>query len=208
MTELEFEGGSVLPAFGLRILQGLMISITVWLVACHKKAPEKAQPAPIAVVKKSPAEIKQLTDAANQSLAGLKPLLGGLNARFVALHEKFDPLPSDLPDFGETRGKFNAVDEGLGRMNAKLTWLVGQIDAAAKAGDAAELEELNRSIANSYDEVREVDKLASELLHEVMPFERVAAELEARRKAQCESGEIGASTAAAAAAMSKRMSAH
>lgn len=207
MTVFGIEGGSVIPAFRLRILQGLMISIAVGsLVACHKKTPEKPKP-DVTVVKKSPAELKQLADTATQSLEGLKPQLAGLNARFVALHEKFDPLPSDLPDFGETRGKFNAVDEGLGRMNAKVPWLTGQIDAAVKAGDGAELEELNKSIANSYSEVQEVDKLATELLHEVMPFTRIAAEVEARRKAQCESDNKGAATAAAAA-MSKKMSTH
>jgi len=193
----------VLSPSRLRIVQGLMIlAVSSSLAACHKDASQKPKPV---VVKKSPAELKQLADSARQSLEGLKPLLAGLNTKFVALHQQFDPLPPDLPDFGLTRGKFNSADEGLGRMNAKIPWLSGQLEAAVKAGDGAELEEISKSIANSYNDIPQVEQVWAELLHEVMPFTRIAAELEARRKAMCESDNNGATTAAAAAAVSKKL---
>lgn len=187
----------------LRILQGLLIFATAGsLVACRKDPPPKPKPV---VVKKSPAELKQLADSANQALEGLKPVLAGLGDKFKALHEQFDPLPLDLPDFGLTRSKFYSADEGVGRMNAKISWLTGQIDAAVKAGDGAELEELSKSIASTYAEVPQVEQIYMELVHEVLPFTRIAAELEARRKAMCESDNTGATTAAAAAGMSKKL---
>ncbi|HKO46567.1 MAG TPA: hypothetical protein VJV79_02520 [Polyangiaceae bacterium] len=186
----------------LRILQGLMILTTAGsLMACRKEAPRK--PAPV-VVKKSPAEIKQLADSASQSLEGLKQPIGALSAKFKDLHQRFDGLPPDLPEFGLLRGKFYSADEGIGRLSAKIPWLTGQIEAAVKAGDGAELEEISKSIDRTYAELPEIDQLATELLHEVMPFTRIAAELEARRKAACESDNTGAITAAAAAAMSKK----
>lgn len=196
----------MLPVSRLRVLQGLMILATSgWLVACHKEAPPKPKPV---VVKKSPAELKQLADSANQSLEELKPLLAALSAKFTALHQQFDPLPPDLPDFSETRGKFNSADEGVGRMNAKIPWLSAQLDAAVKAGDGAELEEISKSIARTRGEIPQVEQIYTELFHQVLPFTRIAAELEARKKAQCEADNTGATTAAAAAAMSKKSSAH
>ncbi len=190
----------------LRILQGLMIlSTSGSLVACHKDPPPKPKPV---VVKKSPAELKQLADSATQSLEGLKPLLAGLNDKFASLHQQFDPLPADLPDFGLVRGKFYSADEGLGRMNTKIPWLAGQLQAAVKAGHGAELEEISKSISNTYNDVPQVEQVITELIHEVPPFTRLAAELEARRKAMCEADNTGATTAAAAAALSKKASAH
>src|SRR3954468_2734463 len=119
MNVIQFEGGRVFAASRLLILQGLVFLISgSMLVACHKDAPQKPKAAPVVVVKKSPAEIKQLADAATESLEGLKPLLAKLTAKYTSLHQQFDTLPTDLPEFGETRAKFYAADEGVGRMNA------------------------------------------------------------------------------------------
>lgn len=187
----------------LRVSQGLMVLATgASLIACRKDAPKKEpeKPAPV-LVKKSPAEIKQLADKATQSLEELKPVLASLSEKYKSLHTKFDPLPPDLPDFEETRGKFNGADEGVGRMNAKVPWLTGRIDAAVKAGDGAELEEINQSIANTTGDVDEAVKVYMELVHEVMPFTRAAEEYEANKQGQCASDKIGPE------AVSKRLSA-
>jgi hypothetical protein len=170
------------------------------LVACHKEAPEKPK---LLLSKKSSAELKQLADSAHKSLDGLAPLLSSLNEKFAALHPQFDALPQDLPDFGPTRAKFYASDEGLGRMNTKLSWLRGQIDTALKSGDGAELEEISQSIARSYQEIPQVERIAIELLHEVPPFTRMAAELEARKQAVCEAEKSGL-----AATVAKKLSVH
>jgi len=189
MSESGIKGGTVSLASRLRILQGLMIVVACGqLVACRKDPPQKAAPV---VVKKSPAELKQLADSAYQSLEGLKPKLEALTVQFRALHQKFDTLPPDMPDFEPTRGKFNSADEGLGRMNAKIPWITGKLDAAVKAGDGAELEEISKSIASTYDDVPQVNQVAMELIHEVAPFVRMAEQYEANKKALCDSDKTG-----------------
>jgi hypothetical protein len=177
----------------VRISQGLMIVVTATsAIACHKDAPkndaEKPKPA---VVKRSPEEIKQLAESATQSLEGLKPQLANLGEKYKALHVMFDPLPPDMPDFSPIRDKFNGADEGVGRMNAKVAWLTDRIDAAVKAGDGAELEEIKQSITNTYNDVPEASKVALELIHEVMPFTRLAEEYEANKRAMCASDKTG-----------------
>lgn len=188
MTVTRIEGGRVFAASRLRISQGLMILVAgSSLVACHKDPPP-AKPKPaVVVVKKSPAEIKQLADAATESLEGLKPLLAALNTKFTSLHQQYDTLPTDLPEFGETRAKFYAADEGVGRMNAKIPWLSGRIDDAVKAGDGAELEEVSKSIAATYTEdVPQANRAALELLHAVAPFTHMAETYDANKKAMCD----------------------
>lgn len=199
----------MLFASRLRLAQGLMILVAgSSLAACHKKDPPPPKPEPV-VVKMSPEEIKKLADSANQSLEGLKPLLASLNAKFDSLHKQFDPLPPDLPEFGETRSRFYAGDEGLGRMNAKLPWLSGQLDSAVKSGDGARLQELSKSIARTYDDVKEVDQLALELLHEVMPFTRMAENYAANMKAMCEPGGVSATTGdVSRTAVAKKLAGH
>jgi len=184
-------------SFRLRSSPVLMLSVALaGLGACQKPAPQKASDKPKAVVvKKSPAELRQLADSAGQSLEGLKPRLAELTEKYRALHVLFDPLPPDMPDFGPTREKFNGADEGVGRMNAKVAWLTGRIDAAIKAGDQAELEELSQSIANTYQDVPVASKIAIELIHEVAPFTRLAQQYEASKRGLCDSDQIGAEAA-------------
>jgi len=172
------------------------------LSACHKKTEEAPQKA--AVVKADPAAVKQAADKARQSLEGLKPLFAALNDKFVALHKEFDPLPQNLPDFAETRGKFNGADEGLGRMASKVPYLTGRIDIAEKAGDLAELEDISKDIDRSYAEIPEVDKIALELLHQVQPFKRMLEDMRASEKTVCEPAEIDRK----AAELTKQLTAH
>ncbi|HET7540004.1 MAG TPA: hypothetical protein VFK05_09030 [Polyangiaceae bacterium] len=173
----------------LRISQGLLIlGAAGSLLACHKKAPEKPK---TVVIKKSPAELKKLADSANEGLEGLKPLLATQTEKFRALHTQFDGLPRDMPDFEPIREKFASADEGLGRMNAKIPWLKGRLDEAVKAGDGAELEEIQQSILSSYKEVPEVNQIAMELMHEVTPFTRMAEQFEAGKRSLCDSDKVG-----------------
>lgn len=190
----------------LRIAEWSLILVTAAsLVACHKQAPQKPKPVE---VKKSPAEIIQLAESEKKSLEELRPQLSALNAKFVTLHGQFDALPADLPDFGEVRGKFYGADEGLGRMNAKIPWLIGRIDSAVKSGDGAELDDISKSIARSFDEIPEVNQIAMELFHQAMQFTRLAEELRASTKASCEPDKAGATSATGAASALKKKAAH
>ena len=180
MAEHRFEGGRVCR---LRIAAVLVLGFaTGALVGCHKDPPRKAK----AEVVKNAAELERDAKTAQQALAGLKPVVEALNAKVAVLRRQFDPLPPGLPGFGETRGRFYATAEGVGRMNAKLSWLSGRHDAALKAGNGAELGEVAKDIAHSYDEVRKVEKIVAELAHEVEPFQHVAEDALVTGKSSCE----------------------
>ena len=161
---------------------GLLLALALPL-GCRKHDTPKPKPA-------SPAEVKRQADSARQSLDGLKPLLAAQNARFAELHRQFDPLPPGLPGFGETRGSFYAVDEGLGRLNTKLIWLSGRIDTAVQDGDIGELEQVSHDIARTSVDIQKVDRLGLELADQVRPFQQEAAikleRLQALGKTTCE----------------------
>jgi hypothetical protein len=180
MVKHRFERGRVRR---LRLVPVLLLAFAAGaLVACHKDQPQKAK----LVVVKSAAELERDAHAARQALAGLKPLVEALNGKLVALRQQFDPLPPGLPGFGETRARFYATAEGIGRMNAKLPWLSGRIDAALKARDSAELGEISKDIAHSYDEVQNVERIATELGRDVEPFKRVVEDAWVTGKTSCE----------------------
>jgi hypothetical protein len=167
----------------LRIARVLLLSFAAATpVACHKDPPHKAK----VVVVKSLAELERDAHAARQALAGLTPLVEALNGKVVALRQQFDPLPPGLPGFGETRARFYATAEGIGRMNAKLPWLSSRIDAALNAKDSAELGEISKDIAHSYDEVKMVERIATELGRDVEPFKHVVEDAIATGKSSCE----------------------
>lgn len=153
------------------ILILMMLTACGALTACHKDDAAKVKKA-----RANPAELQRLAAAARQGLEGLKAPLDALNERFRALHQEFDPLPPGLPGFGETRAKFYSAAIGVGTMGSKLPWLSSRIEAAVKAGDRAELEEISKSIARTHDEIRRADRIALELLHQVRPFEKLAEE--------------------------------
>lgn len=150
--------------------------------ACHQDRANRANKAQL----KNPTEIKREVASARQALADLKPPLDALNAKMVALHRQFDPLSPGLIGFGDVRAKFYATAEGLGRMSAKESWLAGRIDAAANTGDRAELADISKNIAHTYDEMRTVDRLMSESQQEVQPFTKMKDELQALGKSSCE----------------------
>jgi len=153
------------------------------LAACHKDAPAKANQV---VIKTNPEELARKAEAAKQSLEGLKPQLSALNATLAELHREFDPLPPGLPGFGETRGKFYTTAEGLGTMNASLSWLSGRIDSAVKSGNGAELDAISKDITQKYDEVRHVDRITLELREEVRPFKTKVEDSLVSGKSSCE----------------------
>lgn len=155
------------------------------LSACRKHDTPKIETKPA-----DPVVLKREADAARQSLDGLRPLLAAQNAKFAELHRQFDPLPPGLPGFGETRGTFYAVDEGLGRLTTKLSWLSGRIDTAVQAGNLAELRQISQDIERTSADIQKVDRFGLELAEQVRPFQQEAAikleRLQALGKTTCE----------------------
>jgi hypothetical protein len=110
--------------------------------------------------------------AVKQSLDGLQGQLGDLKTRFLALRKQVDGMPSDLPGFAEVRAKFYGLEEGRGIIDAKMTLLSSRLGSALSSGKDEELQQISKDVAQTYDEIREIDKLHVELLHQVMAFQR------------------------------------
>ncbi len=154
------------------------------LGACRRDQP-KAEKASV-----SAAELAPLSARAKQGLSDLTPPLTALAAQYAQLHREFDPLPPGLPGFGDTRAKFYSAAIGVGTLSAKVPWLHGHVEAAAKAGDRAELESLVKEVAQTRDEIRRAEQLGIELQREVQPFKQLALEkadeIRLSGKAACE----------------------
>ena len=131
------------------------------LAGCRKTAPDKANQAVEAATVK-------------QSLDRLKTELAAQKKKFMALREQVDAIPAELDGFGEVRSRFYATEEGRGTTDAKAAWLSGRLDAAASAGNRAELEQISKDIAQTYADLRKIDDLHVKLLHQVMAFQRRA----------------------------------
>jgi hypothetical protein len=159
------------------------------LAACSRAKADKPNQA-TKTQSEDPAALKRSAETAQRSLEELKPSLLALNGQLAELHQQYDPLSPALPGFAETRAKFYATDEGLGRMNAKLPWLSGRIEAAVKQGNRAELAEISSDIAHTREEIRRVEQVAKELRAEVVPFKKLAdkkaEELQVSGRISCE----------------------
>jgi hypothetical protein len=152
-------------------------------VACRKSAPaDQSSQGPTA-------------DAVKQSLDQLKNRFAELKKKFMALREQVDTIPPDLPGFSEVRSTFYAAEEGRGTTEAKTIWLSERLDAAVRSGNRAELEQISKDIAATYDDIRKIDELHVKLLHQVMAFQRMAR--------QAKDAEKQAEQEAAAAAVAK-----
>lgn len=164
----------MLVEFRLRIVPWLVV-LTLGasaLAGCRKDRDraDDANKANATGVAPNPDELKR-------SLDELQPRITELTAKFATLHKQVDPLPSDLPGFNEVRGKFYATDEGLGRISGKVAWLSGRLEAARKSGNREELREISTDIAKTHDDLRQIDRVVLELIHQVPPFQRMAAAL-------------------------------
>ncbi len=187
-------------SFGTRSRLALVLLLLAFGAAsvggCRKnKPPEKgSEPAQD--------EVASNGDAIKERIEGLRPGITALNAKFAALHKQFDPLPPNLPGFGDVRAKFYGTDEGLGRMGVKIAWLTGRLDAALESGNREELEQVAKDVNQTYDEIKEIDKIALELVHEVAPFERMMKEYQAARAAVASAASTSAPSASAPRAKS------
>lgn len=137
-----------------------------WLAGCHKGRTNAENANKVDAGPNEPSMM--------QSLDGLKRQLSAMNARFTALHKQFDGLSPNLPGFGEVRARFYATDEGMGIMGPRITRLSNGLDSALKSGNREELQKVSADIAATYDQMGEIDRIATELMHQVSPFERMA----------------------------------
>lgn len=132
------------------------------LDGCKKEKPQE-----------KPAEVAVDSEAVKKSFDGLKPALAALNTKFTNLRKKVDVIPANVPGFADTRAKFFATDEALGVMGPKLDWLSGRLDSALKTKNREELAKVSKDIDKTYAELAEMDGIALQVLHEVLPYERI-----------------------------------
>lgn len=150
--------------------------LTAWLLAAALAAPgllagcrKAAGDRPI-----GEGDDRASAQSVRQSLDGLTNELRALTAKFVALREKVEAVPPEVPGFREARARFYAIEEGRGTMDGKAAWLSARLDAAASTGNRQELQQVEKEIARTYREVRQIEQLHVELLHQMMAFQRVA----------------------------------
>ncbi len=128
---------------------------TAPLAGCHR-----AQPAEAA--------------STRRSLEGLEVELGRLATGFSALRRQVETIPPDLPGFRELRAKFYAIEEARGITDAKVKLLADRLDSAARAGDLHQLRQIAKEIAETHDEIRQIDELHSSLQRRVRAFQATA----------------------------------
>ena len=130
--------------------------------ACHKSAPNAAQITP------SSASLKQSYDA-------LAARLDALDTTFAALHARLAALPEGVAGLAEIRAKLLAAEEVLGVTGGKITWLSSELASALRANKREQLRTVSAEIAQTSDEMRELEHVGLELTHQLLPLERTAA---------------------------------
>ncbi|HEY4187722.1 MAG TPA: OmpA family protein [Polyangia bacterium] len=133
---------------------------------------------------KERAEVEQILAGDVASYAQLKPKVADLQRTYAELHEGSEELP-EAPGGAEARAKLLTAEEVLGVQDAKLRWLVGEIDKAKQSGKKEDAVQLREEIANTDRDLAEVRTVGVELAHETVRLRALAAVIEAaRRKAE------------------------
>lgn len=126
------------------------------LAGCHRSA---ANDAP------NEASIKR-------SLEALQRQLGQLESRFTALRKQVETVVPDVPGFSQVRAQFYATEEARGITDAKVTLIANRLASASGSGRPDELREISKDIAETYDEVRQIDELQASLSSRVSALQR------------------------------------
>lgn len=159
------------------------------LTACSKRKAPSAEAKVEAKAHANPEVIKRKSEVARKMLDELKGPLGELSAKYAALQKEFDQLPPDLPDFGDSRGRFYSASVSFGAMSSSVGVYAERLDAAVSSQNEAELDLVTKDIAHLHEGLRQADRIATQLGADVKPFQEKLAELrqkaaEARSKGQ------------------------
>ena len=95
---------------------------------------------------------------------------GQLNAQFRDLRRQIETVPPDLPGFAEVRTRFYAVEEARGVTDFKVTLLRERFASATAAGQPEQLRQIAKEIAETHDEIRQLDELHASLQRQVRAF--------------------------------------
>ena len=131
--------------------------------ACQKKGESKQE-----------VERAKTIARANQGAGRRRP-----RRRRRTLRARFNALPEDLPGLETVRHKLLAVEEVFGVENGRVQWLSGELDAAAASGNQEQIQKVSTTINEVVEGSKTYGKPVLELLHELLPFERTAAQIRA-----------------------------
>lgn len=132
----------------LQILS-LLVGLAGWLAGCHRTT---------AAAKR--ASVQRALDDLTSQTARLK-------AQFRDLRGQVEAVPPDLPGFAEVRARFYAVEEARGITELRVTLLGGRLDSATAAGQHEQLPQIAKEIAETHDEIRQIDELHASLRGQV-----------------------------------------
>jgi kynurenine formamidase len=138
-----------------------LLATSAPLAGCHKRPAGETEAAPS-------------KDSIKQSYDELKPQLVLLRTMFSGLRQRFEALPEDLPGLDETRAKLLSAEEVLGVTGGRVTWLSGELDSALQTGKNEPLQQISKQIADTSNEMRQLDRVGLELTHQLLPFEQMA----------------------------------
>jgi hypothetical protein len=107
------------------------------------------------------------------SLDQFKGQVAELQKQAAGLRVRFDNLPEGLVGTEGVRDNLHAVEEGLGVEGGRAQWLSGELDKAFASGKKQEIEAVRNAIPRGNDGMAQ---MVIKVAHELIPFERAAAQ--------------------------------
>jgi hypothetical protein len=117
--------------------------------------------------------------AARRSLEEFKAQVARAQKATAEVRARFNALPEDLPGLEPVRSKLFAVEEVMGVESGRGQWLAGELDAALASGNEEQIKKVSDTIRDRVDGSKTLGKPVVELAHELLPFERTAAQIRA-----------------------------
>lgn len=107
-----------------------------------------------------------------QSLDGLQSRLGPLEAKFVVLRQQVEAVAPDLPGLSQVRALFYSTEEARGITDLKVRLIADRLASASESRRPEELRKISKDIAETYDEIRQLDELHASLSGRVRALQR------------------------------------
>jgi chromosome segregation ATPase len=130
------------------------------LAGCHKTAAGEVSEAAL-----NEASVKR-------SLDGLQSQLGQLEAKFAVLRKQVEAVSPDLPGLSQVRALFYSTEEARGITDVKVKLIANRLASASGSRRPEELRQISKDIAETHDEVRQIDELHASLSSRARALQR------------------------------------
>lgn len=121
----------------------------------------------------------QQVERSRQSLVQIKSQVADAQKATAAVRARFSALPDDLPGLETARSKLLAIEEVMGVENGRVQWLSGELDAAVASGNQEQIQKVSTTIGEVLEGSKTFGRPVLDLVHELLPFERTAAQIRA-----------------------------